>query len=128
MSTREHGKILQVDAGRMVLREGDRGNTAYEIVRGCVEVFTERSGQRVMLARLSRGQVFGEMGLIADAARTAHVIALEPCTLRLISRPVFARLLKRDPKKILPVLNALFERLRRMNTKYLMALDDQMFR
>ena len=125
MSTREHGKILQVGPGVVILREGDRGNAAYEIVRGCVEVLTERSGRRVMLARLGRGQVFGEMGLIADTARTANVVAVEPCTVRLISRRVFERLLKRDPKKILPVVNALFDRLRRMNAKYLLSLEDQ---
>ncbi len=128
MSTREHGKILQVEKGVTILREGDRGNAAYEIVRGCVEVSTERSGRRVMLARLGRRQVFGEMGLLADAARTATVIAIEPCTLRLISRRVFERLLTRNPKKILPVVNALFDRLRRMNAKYLIAIEDQAFR
>ncbi len=116
---------VRISSGAQIVREGEQDDCAYLIERGHMEVFTERGGRRIVLARLGPGQYFGEMGLLQNSIRTASVMALEPSVLRPITREVFNRLLQRQPKSILPLIQVLFERLRIMNLKYLLALETQ---
>lgn len=125
MIQRERGKILNAFKGTVIVREGTADKWAYQIVRGRAEVYTERAGKRVVLARLGPGQFFGEMGLVMDAPRTASVLATDDCILRVITRRTFDRLVSKNPKSIVPLITMLFERLRVMNLKYLMALESQ---
>ena len=117
------GKTLRVVKNTIIVQEGTNDTCAYQVVQGRVKVFTQRKHRQYILARLGPGQFFGELNLIADAARSASVQAEEHCILRVITRPAFDRLLRRDPKTVVPLIRALFERLRTMNLKYLLALE-----
>lgn len=113
--------ILKAPRGKLLIREGDIDSRAYMILSGSVMVFKKVRGREVQLATLGRDQIFGEMGLVMDTPRTAGVKALEDVTVRVIDREAFNGMLRRDPETLVPVLRALFERLRTMNTKYLQA-------
>lgn len=62
--------------GDIIVRQGDRADRFYIIVEGEVEVvhLTDR-GEEVELARLGPGEMFGEMGILLEARRTADVRA-----------------------------------------------------
>jgi cyclic nucleotide-binding protein/MFS transporter len=63
---------VEVDAGRAVIRTGERGDRFYAIADGSFEV----SVQGKPVAVLERGNCFGEIALLRDIPRVADVVAL----------------------------------------------------
>jgi serine/threonine-protein kinase len=78
-----------VEANEHIVRQGDAGDAAYIIVSGRCEVYKTVDGERVVLRTMGPGEVFGETAILSPGPRTASVIALEPTTLRKITREVF---------------------------------------
>ena len=70
----------------LIIRQGDRGDKAYLILSGRVDVFTEQNGQSVTLATLETGEIFGETALFSNEQRTASVKATENCNLIALTR------------------------------------------
>lgn len=78
--------------GELIIRKGDRGDSAYFISTGAVEV--AMGAKRI---RLGSGDIFGEIALITGGPRTADVRALGYCHLLMLRRSDFLDLLKADP-------------------------------
>jgi MFS family permease len=76
---------LRVPSGTVVVHEGEAGDRYYAIADGAVEV--TRHGVRV--ARLARGEGFGEIALLHDGVRTATVSATTDTRLLAIGREAF---------------------------------------
>lgn len=68
-------------AGEVLFREGERGDEAYVIESGRVEIYTGESTTRRVVACLGRDDLFGEMALVGDQRRSASAVALEPTAL-----------------------------------------------
>jgi len=89
---------LIYEAGRIVVRQGDEGDSLFLISRGRVGVWvgdTENDAQPV--ATLGRGQCFGEMSLLTGARRTATVRTVEDTELLLLGKADFRDILLADP-------------------------------
>ncbi len=69
------------EPGDLVIREGDHSDAFYAIKSGTVQVYTGPDEERIELATLSPGEVFGEIAAIEGSRRTASVRALEACEL-----------------------------------------------
>ena len=78
----EHTIAVRYMPGDIAVREGDRDNSLYIIIHGCVVVY--RGGE--MVAELRDGDFFGEMALLGDHIRTATVKIKEPTTLLQLKR------------------------------------------
>jgi CRP-like cAMP-binding protein len=100
------------EAGDVIIRENDLGETAYVISQGRVEVSKERDGQNVHLAYLGAGETFGEMSMIDEKPRSATVTAVTETLVNEIRRDDFFNSFQTDPKVALQLLKVLFERLR----------------
>lgn len=105
------------EEGEVILQEGALGNQVYTITSGMVEVSVQSDGDMRVLAMLGPGEIFGEMGLIEDRPRSATVKALERTSVKIIDRETFAYLYGRNPKVLMPIIKALFERLRIANAR-----------
>ncbi|GAX76129.1 hypothetical protein CEUSTIGMA_g3572.t1 [Chlamydomonas eustigma] len=68
--------------GDVVFKLGDVGHEMYFISKGHVAVL---NGNNELLAMLSQGGFFGELGLLATAHRTAHCTALSDCDLSILT-------------------------------------------
>lgn len=93
--------------GAVIIKQGDRGNLAYLIQSGKVEIYAEHNGYRTDFAVLGAGQIFGEMALLGEDLRSAYVRALEDTNLIVISRETLnAKLAKSDPtvRAMVPML------------------------
>ena len=101
--------------GDVIIEEGSYGTTAYVIKSGKVEVSELVKNKKIVLAILEEGQIFGEMGLVEDQPRSATVTASEDVQLAVLSRDSFNDLFEKNPKLLLPIIKALFERLRTVN-------------
>ena len=100
------------EAGDVIIRENDLGETAYVIAQGRIEVSKERDGQNVHLAYLGAGETFGEMSMIDEKPRSATVTAVSETLVNEIRRDDFFNSFQTDPKVALQLLKVLFERLR----------------
>lgn len=84
--------------GTVIFREGERGDRAFLIEQGRVEVSTEEHGRRVVLGALGPGSLLGEMAVLDDAPRTATATAAEESLLAVITREQITERLKHaDP-------------------------------
>ena len=70
---------INFSAGETLLLEGGTSDTAFQILSGEVEIYTERSGQVIRLGYVTAGDYLGEMGLIDALPRSGNVVALEDC-------------------------------------------------
>ena len=80
------GGHIEVDAGTVIFEEGDRGDHAYLLEEGEVEISVWRNGKKVTLARRGAGEIFGEMAIIDDQPRSATVTGISACRLLPITR------------------------------------------
>ena len=89
----------RVNAGQVVVREGEPGDTLYLIVQGTLRVSTRgQEGEDVALAALGAGDFFGEVALLTGRPRTATVSALTETELLALDRATVDRLRATHPR------------------------------
>lgn len=102
----------------VILFEDDPGDALYVVVSGLVKVvLVGEDGREVILSVLGEGDFFGEMALIDDEPRSAHVIAMEDAQLLVLRREDFQQALEEHPRIALGLLRAISRRLRRADEK-----------
>ncbi len=102
----------------VILFEDDPGDALYVVATGQVKVvLIGEDGREVILSVLGEGEFFGEMALIDDEPRSAHVIAMEDSTLVVLRREDFTNILMQVPAIALALLKELSRRLRRVDEK-----------
>ncbi len=74
------------EAGALIMREGDAGDTAYMIVHGRCRAFRTVDGREETLAVMGGGDVFGEMALLLDEPRAASVAAVDRVTVLVLDK------------------------------------------
>ena len=102
----------------VILFEDDPGDALYIVSSGQVKVvLIGEDGREVILSVLSDGDFFGEMSLIDDEPRSAHVIAMKDSHLLVLRRDDFQHQIQQLPSIALKVLKVLVGRLRRADAK-----------
>ena len=102
----------------VILFEDDPGDALYIVSTGQVKVvLIGEDGREVILSVLGDGDFFGEMSLIDDEPRSAHVIAMRDSHLLVLRRDDFQLQLEQHPKVALELLRVLVQRLRRADEK-----------
>lgn len=102
----------------VILFEDDPGDALYVVVRGRVKVvLIGEDGREVILAVLREGDFFGEMSLIDDQPRSAHVIGMDDADLLVLRRDDFLKCMEEMPRIAFGLLRALSRRLRRADDK-----------
>jgi CRP/FNR family cyclic AMP-dependent transcriptional regulator len=101
-------------AGQTVFKVDQPGAEMHVVLEGCVETFlTDEEGQRVVLAKLGPGELFGELSLFDEEPRSASAEAREPTRTCIVDRADLERLFARKPNAALHILAVLSRRLRR---------------
>ena len=95
-------------SGEVIAKQGEKAVTFYLILDGSVEV---RRGAKV-LAKLGKGQFFGEMALFDEQPRSADVVAKEETTCFVLTSWSFAGMIAPNPKIAQAVIKELVRRLR----------------
>ncbi len=100
--------------GVEIIKEGTLSDCAYIIESGSVQVSKILStGEEQVIGILQENDIFGEMGLIDCLPRSANVVALEDCTVSVMTQEVFQSLSRHNPTALMPVLKVLARRLRK---------------
>ncbi len=101
-----------------IFHEGDTSDSIFVTINGRVKIVTTSSdGKEFILSVLGAGQVFGEMGLLETAPRSASVVTITEVELLVIKLPDFDHLLKTSPGISRKLMAILSRRLRRANSK-----------
>lgn len=103
------------ERGQLIFREGQIGDSAYQVVAGKIELFKQSSDGPIRLAILGEGEIFGEMGVIDHSVRAATARAMGAVTLRVYSREAFFQLLRQQPESAFSVIKMVTGRLRQAN-------------
>ena len=80
----------KVGAGDDVVKQGDQGDNCYVVDAG--ELSVQVSGKTV--DSVGKGAVFGELAVMYDVPRTATITATSECSLWVLGRSTFQRLLR----------------------------------
>lgn len=78
-------RVVTLEAGQVLFRQGDPANSLYVIVDGAVVPIAEGE-RRYKLAVLERGEFFGEIGLLGEQPRNATIEAIVETKLLAIDR------------------------------------------
>ncbi len=98
---------VDLPAGKVLAKEGDRGREFFALVDGEVEV--EQGGR--LIRRMKAGDFFGEIALVTKMPRTATVTATTDVRVLVITERDFAGLVRQTPEVGRGVAEALDERL-----------------
>ncbi len=92
------GRFRDFAPGERIIARGDPGDAMYIIASGDVRVpILDARGREKMIAKLSRGQFFGEMSLLTGDPRTADVFAEGPVSALVIEKEGFHKITRETP-------------------------------
>jgi CRP-like cAMP-binding protein len=97
---------IEIPKGEVLLRQGERGDDFFVLVKGSADV---RKG-KTHVRSLKAGDFAGEIALLSDTPRTATVTATSPVTALRATRKGFSELLTTSPAIQRKVLVALANR------------------
>lgn len=103
---------LRLNAGEELFAEGSRGDRAYVIKEGQLDILKSSGGSNVLLAVRQAGEVIGEMALLEAAPRFATVRARSDCLLLVIDHQHLDHLLNTSPSAAKAMLHTITARLR----------------
>lgn len=98
---------LDLPAGKVMAKEGDRGREFFVLLDGEADV---RKGDR-SVNKMRAGDFFGEIALVTHMPRTASVTAIGDVRVLVITERDFNALLKRSPEISRGIAEALAERI-----------------
>ena len=100
-------------AGDIILKQGEKGDCAYIIEDGLVEISICRSdGNTQIISTRGPGTIIGEMAIVDEAPRVATVKALKDCKMLEITREDFAQRLKSSDPVIQMISQVILTRFR----------------
>ncbi len=75
----------RVQRGALIFAKGDPGSSVMAVLDGSVRISVSTiNGHEVVLAQVSRGDLFGELAVIDGQPRSANATAVENCELMVI--------------------------------------------
>lgn len=116
---RQHSSTARVSAGTVIMREGEEPNKLFFLITGSVAVLMlDEEGRELILAYLSPGEFFGELGLFGeDQRRSAWVRARADCEMAVIGYEPFRALCHMHPELLMWLAGQIATRLRATSRK-----------
>lgn len=116
-------RIKEFEAGDTILESDTEGQDFYVLQSGRAQVCGEvYKGQHTEIAILEKGSCFGEMSLISDETTSNTIIAVDDCTVLLMSRSDFIKFVSENPGVLILLYKIMADRLRAKNKAYVALL------
>ena len=94
---RQNVELISYNQGQVICKEGEESNAFYLIRFGVVRVSQGLAGGEIVRRYLSRGDCFGEIGLLKAVRRSATCIALDAVDVVRITADEFNLMLEKFP-------------------------------
>ena len=101
---------LTFQVGQSLCTQGEPGDSAYIIIDGNADVVVENKGPLVV-AKMGRNDIIGEIAILCDVPRTASVVATSELTALEITKDLFFRMVTDFPEMGVEVMRVLAHRL-----------------
>ena len=98
--------------GQIIFAQGERGDEAFLIETGKVEIAVGDGTAELVIAVVNAGELVGEMALVDQAERMATARAIAKTTCVVVPKRIFDRVLKQSNPIVVSMLNSLMRRLR----------------
>ncbi len=109
---------LIFEPGQTIFSEGDPSDFTYRILSGSVDIIVaQRDGAEGRIASLGPNEVFGEMGIIDPASRSATAVAREQTACEVYEADEVIELMSSNPEQAIDLIRTLITRLRSANRK-----------
>jgi CRP/FNR family cyclic AMP-dependent transcriptional regulator len=112
------------DPGKIVFRQGDRGDAAYLIIDGEADIIIDTPSGPVAIATLGINDILGEMAILGDVPRTATVQAKGRLVALRIAKDPFMRMVREFPNMAVSIMRELAHRLELTNNQLRTALSE----
>jgi CRP-like cAMP-binding protein len=126
MSENLSGKIHRFKKNDVLIRENELSRKMFVLKSGKVRVFKSYMGQKITLAILGEGEIFGEMSFFDGQPRSATVEALTPVECFVVDSEEAQLHFKGLPDWFQPIFKTVFNRLRTadMRTTMLQSMNE----
>ncbi|MGI9089065.1 MAG: ATP-binding protein [Chthoniobacterales bacterium] len=114
-------RIVRLQEGEVIFREGDPGDSLYLVGTGSVQISKRgRGGAQETLAFIKSGNFFGEMALLDGEPRSAMATAAENTVLGTVNEETFQHILELAPNRLhMNFLRSVSGRLRQVNSHFI---------
>ncbi len=109
-----YAKHTTLKRGATIFCKGDPGNSLFAVISGTVKIsVSSPDGRNAILNLIGAGEIFGEMGVLGGAPRSADATANTACEMFVIDRREFLPFVKSQPALSMKFIELLCERVRR---------------
>ncbi|MBI4471356.1 MAG: patatin-like phospholipase family protein [Acidobacteria bacterium] len=115
-SVEEELEWVTLQAGGVLVRQGEEGDSLFVLLSGRLRAFVEREqGVEEAVGEISPGEAVGDMAILTEERRSATVRAIRHSLLVRLTRIGFERLEARHPQMMKHMARLLVRRLRQVN-------------
>ncbi len=100
-------------AGMEIIKEGDDADYVYSVSEGVAVAI--HNG--VEVGEIHQDEIFGAIAVLTDQKRTATVVAKTNCTVLMVRKDEFSKMVHSHPKLFLNILSSLAEKITSLNHK-----------
>ena len=118
------GTILKCSAGDKIIKEKEVQNELFILLEGHVEVWKKKDENRICLAIMSPGDVFGEMAFLTNKKRNADIISITNSEIFVLTQNFLDKCTNSQPK----TLSIFLLNLSRLLAKKLADTNDLVFK
>ena len=111
-------RLLTFEDEEILFEQGDPSDSAYLVIEGDVEVLAGQGDDVVVAGVLGRNELVGEMGVLANAPRSATIRARGQVRALRIDGDLFLDLLAENPSVALDVMRQLSDKLARAHRQF----------
>lgn len=99
-------------AGKIIFKEGTFGEGTYVVLEGIVEISKMVHDKKIIIAKLGKGDIFGEMSYLDKSPRSANAIAVTDAQVGLMNKDMLDEEINKMAEHFRVIIKALVERLR----------------
>lgn len=109
------GETLSFRPGERLFDRGEAGDAAYVVITGVADVAIPTPEGETVIARLGRGELFGEIAALCDRPRTTAIRAEDELVCLRLDRDELRSILQEFPALALELIRIISDRLERTN-------------
>ena len=98
------GELQCLGPGELIIKKGDPGDALFFVLAGTLRARLVVGFEDRTLARITTGEVFGEMAMFTQTARSADVLSEDESRLLRLGADAFRQLITANPEAAAPML------------------------